>query len=461
MPITFPDGLVVSVSGFRGVVGTAVTPDLICRLSAGYGAFLMRETGGSKILVGRDSRTSGPMLARAAIAGLQSVGASVVNLGVVPTPTLMLAVEDSDAVGGIGITASHNPAQWNAMKFAAAEGTFLEADRMKRFQEFLLTEDPPRAEWNQLGTVSNDANAISRHLHRILELELLDIEGLRARSFRVALDCVNGAGAEIMLPLLDHLGCRVEAINTEPHGRFPRDPEPTAANLRALGELVRSSGADIGLAVDPDVDRLSLVDETGTAMGEDLTLALAAAVVLRRNPGPVVTNLSTSQVLDDVAEAHACSVVRSPVGEINVASRMKEVGAVVGGEGNGGVILPAIHHTRDAPLGAALILQHLLDEGRAVSDAAGRWPSYSIVKEKMSFPREHLAKAYEGLRERYADATTDHSDGLRLNWSEERRWLHVRPSGTEPVVRLIAEAATEADAQALVDDSRALLEQVS
>ncbi len=457
MPINFPDGLVVSVSGFRGIVGTAVTPELIAGLSAAYGAFLIQEGSGNKVIVGRDSRTSGPMLARAAIAGLQSVGVSVVNLGVVPTPTLMLAVEESDAAGGIGITASHNPAQWNAMKFAAGEGTFLNAERMARFQEVLQTQDPPRANWDALGTVVNDPNAITRHLLRILELDLLDLEGLRARSFRVALDCVNGAGAEIMLPLLERLGCRVEAINTEAHGRFPRDPEPTAANLRELGDLVRRSGADVGLAVDPDVDRLSLVDETGAAMGEDLTLALASAVVLRRMPGTVVTNLSTSQILDDVAEAYNCRVVRSPVGEINVATRMQEVGAVVGGEGNGGVILPAVHYTRDAPLGAALILQHLLDDRGSMSSAAARWPNYTIVKEKMTFPRERLAAAYDALRTHFADAATDESDGLRLNWSAVRKWLHVRPSGTEPVVRIIAEAADADGARELVEQSRSIL----
>ena len=460
MPITFPKNLVVSVSGFRGVVGSAVTPELISGLSAAYGAFLIREGSGNKVIVGRDSRTSGAMLARAAISGLQSVGVSVVNLGIVPTPTLMLAVQESDAAGGIGITASHNPAQWNAMKFAAGEGTFLGADRMARFQTYLQSEEPARAEWNELGTVENDPNSISRHLVRILELGLLDIEGLRSRSFRVALDCVNGAGAEIMLPLLERLGCRVEAINTEPHGRFPRDPEPTAANLRALGELVCQSGADVGLAVDPDVDRLSLVDQTGAAMGEDLTLALASAVVLRRTPGPVVTNLSTSQVLEDVAAAYDCEVVRSPVGEINVATRMQEVGAVVGGEGNGGVILPAVHYTRDAPLGAALILQHLLDEGGSMSDAAARWPSYSIVKEKMEFPRDRLGAAYEGLRAHYPEAGTDEADGLRLNWLAERQWLHVRPSGTEPIVRLIAEAGSDDAARALVSQSRTILEGV-
>ena len=336
MGIVFPSDLMVSVSGFRGVVGDPLTPELVGGLSAAYGAFLRAEGAGSTVYVGRDSRTSGPMLARAAIAGLQSVGCRVVDVGVVPTPTLMLAVEDSDAAGGIGITASHNPAEWNAMKFAAGEGVFLDGERMARFQEYVQTEDPPRVRWDELGRVTRDPGAVSRHLARILELDMVDVNALRQRSFRVALDCVNGAGGPIMTELLNELGCRVEAIGLEPHGRFHRDPEPTAANLKSLAELVRDTGADIGLAVDPDVDRLSLVDETGSPMGEDLTLALAADVVLRRTAGTVVTNLSTSQVLEDVAASHGASVVRSPVGEINVARRMQDVHAVIGGEGNGG-----------------------------------------------------------------------------------------------------------------------------
>jgi len=457
MPISFPDGLMVSVSGFRGVVGDPLTPELVGGLAAAYGAFLRRDGSGSSVLLGRDSRTSGPMLARAAIAGLQSVGCEVTDLGVVPTPTLMLAVEESDAAGGIGITASHNPAQWNAMKFAAGEGTFLDGERMDRFQAFVQEQDPHRVAWDELGALKQDKGAIARHLSRILELPLLDVPGLRSRSFKVALDCVHGAGAAIMLPLLDELGCRVVAIGTPADGRFPRDPEPTAANLRALGDLVRESDADVGLAVDPDVDRLSLVDETGTPMGEDLTLALVAAVVLRRTPGPVVTNLSTSQVLEDVARAHHCAVVRSAVGEINVARRMQAEDAVIGGEGNGGVILPAVHLTRDAPLGAALILQHLLDEGVSMSGAVRRWPVYAIVKEKVSFPRERIAEAYAGLQATFSEAEANHEDGLRLAWPSERQWLHVRPSGTEPVVRLIAEAPDRERAEDLVAQARVVL----
>jgi phosphomannomutase len=261
--------------------------------------------------------------------------------------------------------------------------------------------------------------------------------------------------------LLERLGCRVSAIGTEPDGLFPRDPEPTAANLRALGDLVKQSGAEIGLAVDPDVDRLSLVDERGQPVGEDLTLALASAVVLRRTPGPVVTNLSTSRVVEDVAAAYGASVVRAAVGEVNVARRMQTEHAVVGGEGNGGVIHPRLQHTRDAPAAAALVLQHLLDEGVTPSAAVARWPSYAIVKEKVTFPREALLDAYAALARELGPAQEDRTDGLRLAWPEKRAWLHVRPSGTEPIVRLIAEAPERAAAQALVRSAAQRLDEVS
>lgn len=254
-----------------------------------------------------------------------------------------------------------------------------------------------------------------------------------------------------MPALLEQLGCRVHAIGTEPDGLFPRDPEPTAASLGDLAELVRASGAAVGFAVDPDADRLSLVDETGAALGEDLTLALAADVVLRRAGGRVVTNLSTSRIVDDVARAHGCNVVRAPVGEINVVERMIDEGAVVGGEGNGGVIVPALHHTRDAAAGAALLLQYLADVPDAtLSSRVGRLPSYRIVKEKMTFPRDRLDEAYRALERDLPAADRDRGDGLRLEWRDDTSWLHVRPSGTEPVVRLIAEAPAASVARDLV-----------
>jgi phosphomannomutase len=397
------------------------------------------------------------MLAAAASSGLVSVGCDVVDLGVVSTPTLMLAVEQSDALGGIGVTASHNPAEWNALKFAAPEGTFLDAETMSAFLESALQDDPARVSWDELGSVRADDGATERHLQAILELPQLDVPALRERGFRVALDCVRGAGASIMPQLLDALGCEVVAINTEMDGRFPRDPEPTPANLADFASYVRGEGADVGLAVDPDVDRLSLVDERGVPLGEDLTLALASAVVLRRTPGIVVTNLSTSGIVEDVARAHGGELVRSPVGEINVARRMQSEGAVVGGEGNGGVILPNLHYTRDAPVAAALVLQHLVDEESTLSGAAERWPVYAIVKKKIDFPREALPEAYAELERQLASDGVDSADGARLQWVERRAWLHVRPSGTEPIVRLIAEAPERSEAEELVERATVVL----
>lgn len=450
MPIHLPDDLMVSVSGVRGRVAAPLTPELMAGIAAAFGGFLRREGSQGPVFVGRDSRTSGPMFQRAVVAGLQSVGVDVVTLGVVPTPTLLLAVEEAGAAGGICVTASHNPAEWNALKLVSGEGIFLDAELSGRFREFLTQEDPPRAGWEGIGTVRDDPDAWDRHLERILDLPHVEVDAIRDRGLHVAVDCVHGAGGPVVSELLQALGCTWEGIGMEADGRFPRDPEPTAANLSDLGALVRRSGAEIGLAIDPDADRLSLVDETGTPMGEDLTLALAAAAVLRRTPGPVVTNLSTSQVVEDVARAHDASVFRAPVGEVNVARAMQKAGAVVGGEGNGGVILSALHHTRDAPLAVALILQHLVDEGTTASRAAGRWPVYEIVKTKVEFPRNALPDAYAALGDDLEADETDTSDGLRLTWSRSRSWLHVRPSGTEPVVRLIAEAPDARAASALV-----------
>ena len=450
----------VSVSGVRGRVGDPLTPELMAGIAAALGAHLRDVEGGQTVCLGRDSRRSGPMFAAAVTAGLQSVGCDVVDLGVVPTPTILMAVGHHGAIGGIGVTASHNPAEWNALKLVSSEGIFLDADRSARFRAYLSEKDPPRAAWNELGTVTRDPDAWSRHLERILGLPQIDVEMIRAARLKVAVDCVHGAGGPVIAELLDRLGCEVVAIGMEPDGWFPRDPEPTAANLSDLGRLVSESGAAVGLAIDPDVDRLSLVDETGRPMGEDLTLALAAASVLRRTPGPVVTNLSTSQVVEDVARAFDVPCIRAPVGEVNVSRRMQKEGAVVGGEGNGGVILSALHHTRDAPLASALILQHLAEEGVTPSEAAGRWPTYDIVKEKVSFPREALEDGYRALEADLQAEGRDDSDGLRLAWPSKGAWLHVRPSGTEPVVRLIAEARDAAAAKDLVKRAGQLLEGV-
>lgn len=449
------DGLMVSVSGIRGRVGEGLVPEVVATYAAGFGAWAASGTPGRPVVVGRDSRVSGPLFHRIVLSALESVGCDVIDIGVVPTPTVQLAVEHHHAAGGLAITASHNPIEWNALKFIGPSGLFLDgadAAAMRAFTDAGF----PRATWDRLGHTTRDDEAVSRHLEQILALPYVDVAALRARRFRVALDCVRGAGAPIMLALLDRLGCEVSAIHTEADGRFPREPEPIAENLGELGDLVRRTGADIGLAVDPDVDRLALVDETGTPIGEDYTLAFAARLVLRHRPGVLVTNLSTSRVVEDAALDAGQRCVRAPVGEANVAHAMRAESAVIGGEGNGGVILPELHVGRDAPAGAALVLQLLLETGRTPSQLVAASPRYVIVKDKLARPAAPLGEVYAALRTEFPDASADTQDGLRLSWPD--RWVHVRPSGTEPIVRVIAEAPTRSDADALVSRSRVPLD---
>ncbi len=446
------DGLMVSVSGVRGRVGEALTPEIMAKFASGFGAWAQRGAEGkARIVVGRDSRVSGPMFQAVVMSALQSVGCDVIDIGMAPTPTVQLAVETMHAAGGLAITASHNPVEWNALKFIAPSGLFLDGDQsaeMRATVEGVI----PRATWDTLGSIEKFDGAADDHMKRILALPFLDVDGIRRRGFHVALDCVRGAGGAFMPEFLRRLGCKVSAINTETDGRFPRSPEPIAENLGELEELVKKTGADIGMAVDPDVDRLALVSDEGQAIGEDYTLALAAKVVLRHDKGPVVTNLSTSRIVDDIAAQAGSRVIRAPVGEVNVATRMRAENAPIGGEGNGGVILPALHLGRDAPAGAAIILQLLLQEGRPLSAVIADYPRYVIVKDKLDRPKASLDAVYEALTSAFSAPERDTQDGLRLSWPD--RWVHIRPSGTEPIVRVIAEAPTLPEAQKLVADSR-------
>jgi phosphomannomutase len=454
------DTLMISVSGIRGHVGTDLTPEVVARYAAALGAWA-RGTAPLRpsVVIGRDARTSGAMFTRAAAAGLMSVGVEVIDLGIVPTPTVQLAVEHHHAAAGLILTASHNPIEWNALKFVGPDGIFLDAQAGSAVRA-LAEQGPRRAGWSDLGSAREDPGAIERHLDAILALPMLDLAAIRARRFLVALDCVRGAGAGAILPLLERLSCRVHGINLEMDGRFPRAPEPVPENLGELSALVKTTGADIGLAVDPDVDRLALVDEAGTPIGEDYTLAFAVKAVLdrRRTDGTtptVVVNLSTSLVVEDAARAGGARLVRAPVGEANVARTIRDERALIGGEGNGGVMLPQLHIGRDAPLGVALILHLLAQTGVTLSRLVAESPRYTIVKAKA--PRgSDLPPLYQRLRQRFSDAAADERDGLRLAWSD--RWLHVRPSGTEPIVRLIAEAPSRAEAEALVAAGRELLD---
>lgn len=449
----------VSVSGVRGRVGEALTPEIVGKFAAGFGHWaLSRKPGSRTIVLGRDSRVSGPMFHHAVIAALESVGATIIDIGIVPTPTIQLAVEHHHAAGGLGITASHNPIEWNALKFIGPSGLFLDNDEAREMRE-VVESNFSRVTWDLLGVVERDDAAIQRHIDAILALPFIDVDGIRARRFKVALDCVRGAGGLFMPILLERFGCLVSSINMEVDGRFPRPPEPVAENLGELEALVKKSGAAVGFAVDPDVDRLALVSDEGKAIGEDYTLALAASVVLAHRDGSVVTNLSTSRIVDDVAERAGRTVVRAPVGEVNVATRMRSEGAAIGGEGNGGVILTEMHLGRDAPVGVALILQLLHQENRSLSAIVDSYPHYAIVKDKLARPDAPLDTVYASLRAAFPDADVDTQDGMRLSWSD--RWLHVRPSGTEPIVRVIAEAPTDDRARALINTGREAVERLT
>jgi len=468
------DTLMVGVSGIRGIVGKDLTPENVARYAAAFGVWAMTGNGDrgkgkgkrAAVVLGRDSRISGPMFAHAAIAGLVSVGCDVIDLGLTTTPTAQLAALDHRAAGGIMLTASHNPIEWNALKLIGPDGIFLDTAGTARVQA-LAAAELPRAGYGALGRLAADAASVQRHIARVLRLPALALARVRRRRFRVALDTVRGSGGAVMPELLARLGCRVRGINLEADGRFPRPPEPVPEHLAALSALVRRTRADVGIAVDPDVDRLALVDERGRPIGEDYTLAFAVRAVLGKGEGgkgkgkargPVVCNLSTSLVVDDAARDCGTQVIRVPVGEAHVARAMQAHRSPIGGEGNGGVMYPALHVGRDAPVAAALVLTLLARDGRPVSALVDASPRYVIVKSKVERGTGNAARIMEGvyaaLRRRYRDATVDTQDGLRLTWPD--RWLHVRPSNTEPIIRLIAEAPTGAAAEQLVEEGRKL-----
>src|SRR6184192_87224 len=462
------DTLMVGVSGVRGIVGKDLTEDIVARWARAFGAWARengkRETGKGKrdaVVVGRDARTSGPAFAAAVTAGLTSVGCDVIDVGLVPTPTVQLAVEHHHAGGGIAITASHNPIEWNALKFVGPDGIFLDGAEGTRVAE--LAAKPAGYGMRDAGCVTTDPGAVERHLDAVLMLSAIDVEGIRKRKFTVALDAVRGAGGPPMRELLERLGCEVAGINLETDGRFPRAPEPVPENLGGLSTLVKRAGAALGIAVDPDVDRLAIIDETGEPIGEDYTLAFAIRAAMGGKGGKggkriVVCNLSTSLVVEDAARECGAEVVRTPVGEVHVARAILRLTAVIGGEGNGGVMYPALHAGRDAPVAAALLLALLARDGRRVIELVAAAPRYVIVKAKAERgarnAEQGLDGVYAALRTRFPEASVDTQDGLRLAWRD--RWLHVRPSNTEPIVRLIAEAPTGTAARDLVDEGRRL-----
>jgi phosphomannomutase len=436
----------ISVAGVRGIVGETLTPPVIARFSAAFA----REMPPGPIIVGRDARRSGPMVRQAVAAGLNAAGRDMIDIGLATTPTTQLAVEHLRASGGVIITASHNPAQWNALKFLSSRGEFLGPDEGRAVRRRFEADEDLWVSFDSLGRVREEKAALDWHLERVVGLEYLDRNAIRRRALRVVVDGCASVGGFAVPRLLQSLGATVVELDCEPNGAFTRELEPLPENLGALGARVREANADFGVALDPDADRAAFVDAAGVPLGEEYTVVLGTRVVLARRKGPVVTNLSTSRMLDAVCEAAGVPLHRTPVGEAHVVARMREVGAVAGGEGNGGMILPAAHLGRDGLVAVALVAQAMAARG-SLRELAGELPKTSMVKTKL----EHASpwdRAEGPLRAAFPEYGVDATDGLRF--SREEEWVHVRASGTEPVVRVIAESPTLERTKSLIETAR-------
>ena len=451
---------VVSVSGIRGIVGETITPTEFLELAAAYGQAIPPADSPKIVVLGRDSRLTGPLIAQAVAAGLRGVGCTVVDIGVVPTPTVPIMIQELGAQGGIQISASHNNAEWNALKLFSPAGRNVDQPQLDR----VLAAYAAGARWKRFDAVGGfrtDETAIDRHIARILAV--VDVALIRAAKLTVVVDSVNGAGGLIAPKLLGALGCQVVPLYSRPELVFPRDPEPTAHNVRHLGAIVKAVNADVGFVQDPDADRLAVVDDQGTYIGEEYTLVLctAARFAAEQAAGKTglvaCTNLSTSRMLEDVATRFQAKVIRAKVGEAHVVDAMQANAAVVGGEGNGGIIDPRVVWGRDSQIGMALILEYLARAKQKLSAVIGAIPRYAIHKEKVALDRAGVTAGIARLdgHPLTAGATLDTRDGLKLIWPD--RWVHVRASGTEPASRVIAEAPTPAESQALCAQVRAVL----
>jgi phosphomannomutase len=436
--------LKISISGVRGVVGDSLTPTLLTRFAQAFGTYV----GSSTVVVGRDTRTSGEMVRQAVVAGLLSSGCRVVDLGVCPVPTVQLAVRHRRAHGGIAITASHNPAEWNALKFIGPDGLFLGAGPARELLDIYHQGEYVKVPGADMRSVERMTDGLDLHLKAIMDAVGPVPPG--PRRLRVALDSCNGAGALIAPRLLAALGVDVVPINVTPNGLFPRGAEPIPENLGALCETVRANQCDIGFAQDMDADRLAVVSERGEPIGEDYTLVLATWHVLGRHRGPVVANLSTTAALDEVARRFGCPIVRTKIGEANVTERMVADRAVIGGEGNGGVIYPAINFARDSQVGMALILHLLASSGKAVSELMADLPPFFMVKEKLTCPSNKIPDVLRMVKREFASLPMDTRDGVKVMLPDG--WFHVRGSNTEPIVRVVAEASSAAEVRRVVDD---------
>ena len=440
--------LMISVSGIRGIFGTDLTPQNLSKFTAAYGTWL----NGGTVVVGRDSRVTGKICEDIVSATLASVGCDVVKVGIVPTPTVAMGVLKHKAAGGIIISASHNPAEWNALKLLNEKSEFLDADQGNQVIEIAESGEFDYRSYDKIGTITEDQDLLDDHIEKILELPYIKKEEIAAKNFSIAVDAVNGAGSEAIPRLLERLGVNtVHKIHCTPNGLFPHNPEPLPEHLTEICGLVKEKNVDLGVVTDPDGDRLALVDDTGKLFGEEYTQATAFDFILSKKPGACATNLSSSRVSDDVAREHGEKCYRSAVGEINVVKVMQEHDAVIGGEGNGGVICPDLHYGRDALVGVAMVLQLLAEKGMSSSEYRSTLPDYYMSKNKIQL--NELGKdaddVLEMVKEHFSSLEPNTIDGVKIDFAEG--WVHLRKSNTEPIIRIYSEGRTPEAARAFAN----------
>jgi len=421
------------------------------KFTLAFGTWVLEQEGNRKIVIGRDARVSGEMVNNIVVGSLLSIGIDVVDLGLSTTPTVEIAVHEEKAGGGIIITASHNPKQWNALKLLNSHGEFISAKAGEELLHIAENRTIEFEEVNALGTYTKDDTYIDRHIEKILKLKLVDAEAIKARNFKIVIDCVNSTGGIAIPKLLKALGVeQVTELYTEPNGLFPHNPEPLPENLNELSLTVKKTNADLGLCVDPDVDRLAFVCEDGNMFGEEYTLVAVADYVLKNKKGNTVSNLSSTRALRDVTEKAGCEYHASAVGEVNVVEKMKEVKAVIGGEGNGGIIYPELHYGRDAMVGTALFLSHLAKFGKSSSLLRSSYPSYYIAKKKVDLDLStNIDLLFEEIENKYRKQPINTIDGVKIEFDND--WVHLRRSNTEPIIRIYAESNSETTANNIAE----------
>jgi phosphomannomutase len=440
--------LMASISGIRGIVGDGLDPQVLVKYISAYAEFIGKGT----VVVGRDARITGDMVQSIVTGTLMAKGIDVVEIGIVPTPTVQFTVKTIKAQGGIAISASHNPNEWNALKLLNSTGQFMTPQENEKLQEIIEgieKEGDSYKSWNKIGVKKIYKSALKNHVESVLNLRYIEKAKIKRKKFKVLVDCVNGAGVYVIPQMLKELGCKVIEMNCEKSGIFPRLPEPIPENLKKTMQAVKKEKADLGIVVDPDVDRLVLITEKGEPFGEENTITQAVKFILSKQKGSVVVNLSTTRGVDDVAHDAKSKVFRSPVGEANVVKMMKEKKAKIGGEGSGGVIYPALHYGRDALVGVAITLQHLLEFNGKMSELKESLPCYFIVKKKINLGKTNPDIIINKLVKHYGEEKSNTLDGLRLDFTSH--WVHFRKSNTEPIIRIIVEAEDKNEAEVLAE----------